>query len=107
LGAILLDNDVLHDVISILTVEDFYRDAHQAVYRAIRDMYDEGKAVDAVTLADELVLRGQYQKIGGDDLLGEIANSVPHAANARYHADIVRQKSVSRQLIQTSTDLIR
>jgi replicative DNA helicase len=107
LGAILLDNDVLHDIISILTVDDFYRDAHQIVYRAIREMYDESKAVDAVTLADELVRRGQYKQIGGDDLLAEIANSVPHAANARYHADIVRQKSVSRQLIQTSTDLIR
>jgi len=107
LGAILLDNDVLHDVIAILSIDDFYRDAHQVVYRAIRDMYDEGKAVDAVTLADELVRRGQYKQIGGDDLLAEIANSVPHAANARYHADIVRQKSVSRQLIQTSTDLIR
>ncbi|MDR3619958.1 MAG: replicative DNA helicase [Paludisphaera borealis] len=107
LGAILLDNDVLHDVIAILSIDDFYRDAHQVVYRAVRDMYDEGKAVDAVTLADELVLRGQYKQIGGDDLLAEIANCVPHAANARYHADIVRQKSVSRQLIQTSTDLIR
>jgi replicative DNA helicase len=107
LGAILLDNEVLHDVIPILSVDDFYREAHQVVYRAIRDMYDEGKAVDAVILADELIRRGQYKQIGGDDLLFEISNSVPHAANAKYHADIVRQKAVSRQLIQVSTEAIR
>lgn len=107
LGAILLDNDVLHDIISVLTPEDFYREAHQVVFRAIREMYDLGKAIDSVTLPDELDRGGDYERIGGDDLLGEIANSVPHAANARYHADIVRQKSVSRQLIQSATEIIR
>ena len=60
LGSILLDNDVLHDVVGLLNVEDFYRDAHQIVYRAIRDLYDLGKAIDAITLADELTRRDQY-----------------------------------------------
>src|SRR5438270_9180256 len=53
LGSILLDNDVLHEIIPILGVADFYRDAHQILYQAIRDLYDEGRAIDAVTLADE------------------------------------------------------
>ncbi len=107
LGGILLDNEVLHDVVGFLSVEDFYRDAHQVIYRAIRDLYDLGKAVDAVTLADELTRRDQYKQIGGDEMLLEIANSVPHAANAKYHAEIVRQKSISRQLIQSATEIIR
>ncbi len=107
LGGILLDNDVLHDVVGFLTPDDFYRDAHQIVYRAIREMYDEGKAVDAVTLGDELDRKGELERIGGDDGLLEIANSVPHAANARFHAEIVRQKSVSRQLIQSATEIIQ
>jgi replicative DNA helicase len=107
LGGILLDNEVLHDVIGFLGVEDFYRDAHQVIYRAIRDLYDLGKAVDAVTLADELTRRDQYKQIGGDEMLLEIAGSVPHAANAKYHAEIVRQKSISRQLIQSATEIIR
>ena len=107
LGGILLDNEVLHDVVGFLNVEDFYRDAHQVIYRAIRDLYDLGKAVDAVTLADELTRRDQYKQIGGDEMLLEIANSVPHAANAKYHAEIVRQKSISRQLIQSATEIIR
>ena len=88
-------------------MEDFYRDAHQVIYRAIRDLYDLGKAVDAVTLSDELTRRDQYKQIGGDEMLLEIANSVPHAANVKYHAEIVRQKSISRQLIQSATDIIR
>jgi replicative DNA helicase len=107
LGGILLDNDVLHDIVPILSVEDFYRDAHQIIYRAIRDLYDLGRAVDAITLADELVRRDEYKKIGGEEMLLEIANSVPHAANARYHAEIVRQKSIARQLIQSATEIIK
>lgn len=107
LGAILLDNDVLDEVASVLKVDDFYRDAHQAFYRAILRMREDSIAIDAVTVADELSREGVFKKIGGDDLLAEIANSVPHAANAVYHADIVRQKSINRQLIQVSTDIIR
>jgi replicative DNA helicase len=107
LGGILLDNDVLHEVAQFLTAEDFYRDAHQIIYRAISDLYSQGKAVDAVTLADELTLRDQFKQIGGHEMLLEIASSVPHAANARYHAEIVRQKSISRQLIQSATEIIR
>src|SRR5947209_3448290 len=76
LGSILLDNDVLHEIIPILGVADFYRDAHQVVYQAVRDLYDQGKAVDAVTLADELIRRDQFQKIGGDETLKEIVDSV-------------------------------
>jgi replicative DNA helicase len=107
LGGILLDNDVLHDIAQFLTPEDFYRDAHQLIYRAINDLYSLGKAVDAVTLADELIRRDQFKQIGGDEILLEIANSVPHAANAKFHAEIVRQKSIMRQLIQSSTEIIR
>ena len=107
LGGVLLDNQVMHEIAQFLTPDDFYREAHQVIYRAIRDLYDQGKAVDAVTLADDLTRRDQYKQIGGDEMLLEIANSVPHAANAKYHAEIVRQKSVSRQLIQGATEIIR
>lgn len=107
LGGILLDNEVLHDIAQFLTPDDFYREAHQTIFRAVSDLYDKGKAIDAVTLADELIRRDQYKLIGGDEMLMEVANSVPHAANARYHAEIVRQKSISRQLIQSATEIIR
>src|SRR5262249_6784965 len=102
LGSILLNNDVLHEVIPILGVADFYRDSHQLIYQAVRDLYDLGKAVDAVTLADELIRRDEFQKIGGDETLSEIVNSVPTAANGKYYAGIVRERSISRQLIESA-----
>jgi replicative DNA helicase len=107
LGSILLDNDMLHDVVGQLNVDDFYRDSHQILYRAIRDLYDLGKAIDAITLADELVRRDQIKSVGGEDYLAEVINSVPHAANAKYYAQIVRQKSVSRQLIESANAILR
>jgi replicative DNA helicase len=108
LGAIMLDNNVFDDVIDhIKGPDDFYRKAHEVVYEQMLWMRENGRAIDAVTLPDRLTQLGEYERIGGDELLAEISNSVPHAANAAYHADIVRQKSVSRQLIQMATDIIK
>jgi replicative DNA helicase len=107
LGSMLLDNDVLHEIVPILAVADFYRETHQTIYQAIRDLYDQGKGIDAVTLADELTRRDQFDKVGGDETLAEIVNSVPHAANAKYYAGIVREKSIGRQLIDSATEIIR
>lgn len=107
LGSILLDNDVLHEIVPILNVDDFYRDVHQTIYQAIRDLYDEGKGIDAITLADELIRRDQFEKIGGDETLTEIVLSVSHAANGKYHAGIVRERAISRQLIESATEIIR
>ena len=107
LGSILLDNEVLHDVIPILRPDDFYRDDHQVVYRVVRELYDEGKPVDTVMLAEELTRREQYEQLGGDELLAAIMNSVPHAANATYYSAIVREKSVLRQLITGATEILQ
>jgi len=106
LGAILLDNDVLHEVVPILKVDDFYRDNHQILYRVIRDLYDLGKPIDAIILADELRRLDQYEKVGGDEMLADILN-LPHAANAKYHAQIVRQKAVVRELIESANEILR
>ncbi len=107
LGSILQDNDVLHEVIPILIVEDFYRDIHQTLYRTIRDLYDLGKAIDGITLADELARRDQLTAVGGPEALADIQNCVGHAANARYYAGIVREKSIARQLIEGANEILR
>jgi replicative DNA helicase len=107
LGGILLDNDVLHEVIPILKVDDFYRDTHQVIYRTIRDLYDLGRAIDPITLIEELERRDQFQLIGGHDALSEILS--PHfvAANARYYAEIVHQKAIGRRLIESANQILR
>ncbi|HMB06338.1 MAG TPA: replicative DNA helicase [Isosphaeraceae bacterium] len=107
LGSVLLDNEALHEVVPLLKVEDFYRDAHQVIYRAIRDLYDLGKAIDAITLAEELTRRSEFKAIGGDEALAQILGSVPHSANAKYYAQIVRQKSISRELIESANEILR
>ena len=107
LGSILLDNEVMHDIVVFLRTEDFYRDAHQIIYAAISELYDKNKGIDAVTLAEELKLRGQFDAVGGDDTLTEIVTSVPHAANGKYYAEIVKQKATNRQLIESATEIIR
>lgn len=107
LGSVLLDNETLHDVVPLIRVEDFYRDSHQLIYRAIRDLYDLGKPIDAITLVEELTKRGEFEKAGGDDAIRTILEAPPHAANARYYAQIVRQKSISRELIDSANQILR
>jgi Protein of unknown function (DUF3987)/DnaB-like helicase N terminal domain len=107
LGAILIDGSLIAPIMAVLDVEDLYRDAHQMVYRVMRDLHENGVPIDPITVSDELQRRNQYKEIGGDDFLLELANSVPHSANARYHAEIVGQKSISRQIIQSATDIVR
>jgi replicative DNA helicase len=106
LGSILLNNEPLHDIVMFLRAEDFYRDAHQVIYASIRDLYDRGKAIDAVTLAEELKRRGQFDAVGGHDILTEIVESVPTAANAKYYANIVKEKATNRQLIESATEIL-
>ena len=107
LGSVLLDNETLHDVVPLLKVEDFYRDSHQVIYRAIRDLYDLGKAIDAITLIDELTRRGEFEKIGGDETIRTILEAPPSAANAKYYAQIVHQRAVSRLLIESANQILR
>ncbi len=107
LGSILLDNDVLHEIVTFLNIQDFYRDKHQILFQAILDLYDQGKAIDAITLADELSRRDQFQAVGGDETLAQILDTVPHAANGRYYAEIVRQKAIARQLIESANEILR
>ena len=106
LGAILLDNDVLHDVVQILKVEHFWRDAHQTIYRAICELYGAGKPIDALLLDEELKQRGESDRVGGLEVISELVNRVPHAANAKYHAGIVREKAISREVIAGAREII-
>jgi replicative DNA helicase len=107
LGAVLLDADALHEVLPVLAVEDFYRDAHQAIYRAVRTLADAGRTVDAVTVCDELTRTGDLSRAGGAEFLAELCQSPPHTANARYHADIIRQKADSRRVIEQANEVLK
>jgi replicative DNA helicase len=107
LGSMLRDNAVIGDIVQIVRTEHFYADAHQKIFSAITYLYDKGKPVDIVVLAEELHQRGQVEDIGGYGYLTELWDAAPTAANAAYYANIVRDRSLVRSLIHTSTEILR
>lgn len=107
LGSILIDNDVMHDVVNIVRPDDFYREGHQVIFRLMREMYDENRPIDLITLGEELTTRQMLEKVGGDDGLIEIAQLVAHAANAKFYSEIVKQKAVTRNIIRASSEILQ
>lgn len=108
LGSVLLANDVLDDVISVIQSRHFYSDPHQKIFQAIHDMYEDGiRGIDAVTLGHELQKRGELEAVGGPAYLVQILETVPHAAHAEYYAKIVREKWLQRSLIDACTESLR
>ncbi len=103
LGAMFLDRDAITQAAEYLSVDDFYREAHKVIYAAMLELYSKNEAVDLITVTDVLRRNNQLEDIGGLGYLTSLANSVPTAANVKFHADIVQKKSVLRQLIRTST----
>ena len=106
LGAILIENDAINNVMSILTPEDFYKDIHRRIFTSMLEMFERREAIDLVTLTDALRGKVGLEAVGGASYLATLVSLVPTAANIKYHAKIVREKSVLRQLIHTSTDII-
>jgi replicative DNA helicase len=107
IGSILRDNAVLNDIQNIIRPDNFYFDAHQKIFQAINETYNEGKPVDAVILFEVLKQRKQLEDIGGAAYIAELWEAAPTAANAEYYARIVREKALIRNLIHTNTELLR
>ncbi|WP_080843635.1 replicative DNA helicase [Cytobacillus gottheilii] len=105
LGAIFLEPSSLTLASEILIPEDFYRAAHQKIFNVMLKLNDEGKAVDLVTVTEELNAAKLLEDTGGVSYLSELAGSVPTAANMEYYAKIVEEKSLLRRLIRTATNI--
>lgn len=105
LGAILLEPSALTTASEILIPEDFYRAAHQKIFRTMLQLSDRGEPVDLVTVTSELADANALEEIGGVSYLTELANAVPTAANVQYYAKIVEEKSILRRLIRTATSI--
>jgi replicative DNA helicase len=105
LGAILLENEAVNHALEILTADDFYRETHRMIFRAMVDLTDHNQPVDAITLTDALRTRGALEGIGGPAYVAELATVVPTAANVAHYARIVREKAVLRSLASIATDI--
>lgn len=105
LGGVLLDLHALDRAIEVMGAEDFYREAHRKIFRAMLALSEKGEPIDLVTLSDTLKSRGELQDIGGATYLAELVDKVPSAANIAHYARIVREKAVMRSLINVANEI--
>jgi len=107
LGAIMLDKDALTVVLDILRPDSFYKDAHQRIYKAMMGLFEQSQPIDLLTVTEALRKAGDLDNVGGAYYLVELTNRVASAANLEYHARIIAQKHIQRELIQVSTKIIK
>jgi replicative DNA helicase len=106
LGAVLLENEAIAVVIEHLTPGDFYKDAHKKIFIAMLELYEKNEPIDLITLTEQLNRKEQIEDVGGASYLSSIVSLVPTSANAKYHARIVKEKAILRNLITTATEII-
>ena len=105
LGAILLSEDVLPDVLTILRTKDFYDEKHQIIFEAIVNLYNRHRPIDLLTLTAELKTLKKLKAVGGELYLTELTNFVPTSSHAKAYAEIIEKASVRRRLIKAGTNI--
>ena len=108
IGAILMSADAANEVMDKLDPEDFYFPAHQSIYRAIRNLFNNNQAIDAITVSEELRRSGELERVGGVPAITRLLDIVPSAANIEYYSNVVEENAQRRALIKagsTITDL--
>ena len=106
LGGILLSNENLNPVLSIISPEDFYKDANRKIIDKIISLVDKSLPVDVVTLSEELQKAGSLEEVGGASYLSSLMDGVPKSLNVEFYAQIIKEKSLLRQLILSSAKII-
>ncbi|NND60197.1 MAG: replicative DNA helicase [Gammaproteobacteria bacterium] len=105
LGGLMLDNQTWDTIADVISSDDFYRADHKLIFAAILELADSGQPRDPVTVAEVLTRGGQLEQAGGLDYLGRLASETPSAANIRAYADIVRERSMLRELISIGGEI--
>ena len=105
LGALMIETSSFPKVAEILTPDSFYKDAHQKIYKAIMDLSVKENPVDLYTVTEQLRKNEQLEEVGGPYYLATLTAKVASGAHLEYHAKIVAQKYVARELIRVSTDI--
>ena len=108
LGSMLIDPQSINLVVEKLRADDFYRLEHRHIFHALIGLYEKnrGDGIDAVLLRDELQRRAQLEDVGGVEYLAKIMESVPSSANVMYYCGIVKDKSLLRDIITSTTEIL-
>ena len=104
LGAILIENNSMSKVVDLIFPEDFYKDSHRRIFAVMVEMFETGEVIDLISLPN--IMGNKIADVGGASYLALLTSMVPTAANIKSHARIVREKSVLRKLIHSSTNII-
>jgi replicative DNA helicase len=107
LGALMLERNAVNEAIDILRPESFYVEAHQRIFDAIQSLFREDQPIDILTVTQELKKRGELDIVGGPFYISQLTNKVASSANVQYHARIISQKHILRELIRISNDTMR
>src|SRR5688572_10064376 len=102
----MLSGEAIAAVIETLRPEDFYRSAHERIYRACLDLYGKGEPVDAITVVEDLKRKGQLGDVGGHLYLHNLVETVPTPASAKHYALIVAELALLRRLIDAGSKII-
>ena len=105
LGAMMLKPQAVSQAVELLHADDFYRQAHRAVFEAMEELLRNGEPVDIVTVTESLKKSGLLDQVGGISFLANLTNTVPSTANLAHYAKIVKEKAVLRALIDASTEI--
>lgn len=105
LGALLLDQKVQSEIIDFLHPEMFYTDAHQRIYRVIKEIFATTDPIDMLTVTNALKKSGELEMVGGAYNIAQLTRRVGSAANIEYHARIILQKFIQRRLIEISAEI--
>lgn len=106
LGAMMLEQQAVNKVVDILKPEMFYKEAHQRIYDAIRNLFSESEPIDILTVNQRLTKNGELEIVGGSYYIMQLTNRVASGANAEFHARIIQQKFIQRELIRISSNII-
>ncbi len=107
LGAMMLENDRLAEVIEILKPEVFYKENHQIIFLAIQRLFGQNEPVDILTVTEELRKSGELDIAGGPYFITMLTNRVASTANIEFHSRIILQKFIQRELIRVSSEIIK
>ncbi|GAB1418339.1 replicative DNA helicase [Bacteroidales bacterium] len=106
LGAMMLQKEAVTNVIDILQPEVFYKEAHQRIFSSIKSLFANSNPIDILTVTKELLSTGELDLVGGPYYISQLTNRVVSSANIEFHARILQQKFIQRELIRISSDII-
>ncbi len=106
LGALLIDNSAINQVIDILSPDSFYKEEHQLIFKTVKELFGDSQPVDILTVANLMRKNGDLSSIGGEYYLIELSQKVSSSAHSEFHARIIVQKHIQREMIRVASSII-